>query len=181
MKVIISAILILKVAIMIKVAVGVIVAWDHHQIEIWIGGTILPTIIIRRNSNSGGRNRSKDIRVVRHRLSDIIRMATERIVVIVEVAVVAVETIETMKVIIPVAMIITGAVGIITFIVGTTTVTTVEALKVECSEATTTIWRHLLDHIIYRPKDMSVVCVIFLGIGFKCVQPKTIMNIIHVK
>ena len=50
----------------------------------------------------------------------------------------------------------------------------------ECNEARITmLWMHhnllLLDHIKFHPKDMFVVCVTSLDIGFKLVQRITIM------
>ena len=82
--------------------------------------------------------------------------------------------------IIPVPMIVTGEVVVITSIEDTTTVVLAVPLMVERNAAITK-WRHLLDHIRYHPKDTFVVSVISQDIGFKLVQPKTILIIINVK
>ena len=86
----------------------------------------------------------------------------------------------SMASIIPVSMIITGEVVVvsITFIVDSTTTMVVVPLMSECNAPITTTWQHLLDHIRYHPKDTSAVSVISQDIGFKLVQPKTMMIII---
>jgi hypothetical protein len=79
--------------------------------------------------------------------------------------------------IIPVPMTITGEVVVITSIEDTTTVVLAVPLMVERNAAITK-WRHLFDNIRYHPKDTCVASAISQDIGFKLVQPKTILIII---